>query len=304
MLAVRELNVERLPESSRNWINERLIYTHGYGITMNPVNGFTPEGLPDLILSNMPVQSTNPGIQVTRPEIYFGELTNTDVYVNTRQKEFNYPQGDTNSVTSYEGKGGVVLGGFFRRLLIALDRGDLTRLPFSDDITPDSRLLMRRNIRERVDLDCPVPDARSRSVHRARQRRAAGLGDGCLHDIRFLPVRAALSPRQPGHQLHAQQRQGDRRCLRRDRRLLYVRRRRSGDRGVPGGVSDAVQGRTRDARRPARAHALPGADASDAGDRLRAVSHLRPGRLLQPRGCLERGGRSELQRRGASRLRR
>ena len=93
MLAARELNVEKLPESSRNWINEKLIYTHGYGITMNPVHGFTPEGLPTLILSNMPVQSTVPSIKVTRPEIYFGELTNTDVYVKTRQQEFNYPQG-------------------------------------------------------------------------------------------------------------------------------------------------------------------------------------------------------------------
>jgi uncharacterized membrane protein (UPF0182 family) len=155
MLAVRELNVERLPDSSRNWINEKLIYTHGYGITMNPVNGFTPEGLPALILSNMPVQSTVPSIKVTRPEIYFGELTNTDVYVRTRQKEFNYPQGDTNNLTSYEGSGGIALGGFFRRLLIALDRGDITKLPFSDDISAESRLLMRRNIRERVETLAP-----------------------------------------------------------------------------------------------------------------------------------------------------
>ena len=151
MLAARELNVDKLPESSRNWINEKLIYTHGYGVTMNPVNGFTPEGLPTLILSNMPVQSTIPALKVTRPEIYFGELTTTDVYVNTRQKEFNYPQGDTNAFASYEGKGGIVLGGFFRRLLIALDRGDLAKLPFSDDITPASRLLMRRSIRDRLE---------------------------------------------------------------------------------------------------------------------------------------------------------
>jgi uncharacterized protein len=155
MLATRELNVEKLPESSRNWINEKLIYTHGYGVTMNPVNGFTPEGLPALILSNMPVQSTIPSLQVTRPEIYFGELTNTDVYVKTRQKEFNYPQGETNSLTSYEGTGGIRLGGFFRRLIIALDRGDLAKLPFSDDVTPDSRLLMRRNIRDRVTTLAP-----------------------------------------------------------------------------------------------------------------------------------------------------
>ena len=150
MLATRELSIPKLPESSRNWINEKLIYTHGYGITMNPVNGFTHEGLPTLILSNMPVQSTVPSLNVTRPEIYFGELTNTDVYVKTRQQEFNYPQGQTNSFTSYDGKGGIVLGGFLRRILIAVGRGDLAKLPFSDDVTADSRLLMRRNVRNRV----------------------------------------------------------------------------------------------------------------------------------------------------------
>ena len=150
MLAARELNVDKLPESSRNWINEKLIYTHGYGITVNPVNGFTPEGLPTLLMSNMPVQSTTPSLKLTRPEIYFGELTNTDVYVKTGQQEFNYPQGDANNLTSYQGSGGIELGGFFRRLLIAFNRGDLTKLPFSDDVNSGSRLLMRRTVKERA----------------------------------------------------------------------------------------------------------------------------------------------------------
>jgi uncharacterized membrane protein (UPF0182 family) len=163
MLAARELNVDKLPESSRNWINEKLIYTHGYGITMNPVNGFTPEGLPNLILSNMPVQSTVRSLTVTRPEIYFGELTNTDVYVKTQQKEFNYPQGQSNNLTSYEGNGGILLGGFLRRMIIALDQSDLAKLPFSDDVNRNSRLLMKRNIRDRVSALAPFltydPDA-------------------------------------------------------------------------------------------------------------------------------------------------
>ena len=150
MLATRELNVDKLPQSSRNWINEKLIYTHGYGVTMNPVNGFTPEGLPTLVLSNMPIQSTIPSLNVTRPEIYFGELTNTDVYVKTRQKEFDYPQGDANNLTSYQGSGGIRLGGVLRRTLIALDRGDLAKLPFSDDVNSESRLLMRRKLSDRV----------------------------------------------------------------------------------------------------------------------------------------------------------
>jgi uncharacterized membrane protein (UPF0182 family) len=163
MLAARELSVDKLPESSRNWINEKLIYTHGYGITMNPVNGFTPEGLPTLILSNMPVQSTVRSLTVTRPEIYFGQMTNTDVYVKTRQKEFNYPQGQTNNLTSYEGNGGILLGGFLRRMILAVDQNDLAKLPFSDDVNKNSRLLMRRNIRDRVSALAPFltydPDA-------------------------------------------------------------------------------------------------------------------------------------------------
>ena len=155
MLAARELNVEKLPESSRNWINEKLIYTHGYGITMNPVNGFTAEGLPNLMLSNMPVQSTVRGLNVTRPEIYFGEMTDTDVYVKTRQQEFDYPQGQTNSLTSYQGTGGIVLGSFLHRVLLALALDDLGKLPFSDDVNAQSRLLMRRNLRDRVSALAP-----------------------------------------------------------------------------------------------------------------------------------------------------
>lgn len=150
MLAVRELNLNKLPVSSRNWINDKLIYTHGYGVTMNPVNGFTSEGLPQFYLSNMPVQSTIPGLKVTQPEIYYGEDTNTDVYVKTRQQEFNYPHGQTNKLTSYHGSGGIVMGGMLRRTLIAFARGDVTKVPFSSDITSQSRLLMRRNVLERA----------------------------------------------------------------------------------------------------------------------------------------------------------
>jgi uncharacterized protein len=146
MLAARELNVEKLPVSSRTWINEKLIYTHGYGVAMTSVNGFTAEGLPKLVLKNMPVDSTIPELKVTWPQIYFGQLTDTDVYVKTHQKEFNYPQGEQNNLTTYEGAGGIRLGGLLRRTLIAYDRGDIAKLPFSDDVTDDSRLLMRRNI--------------------------------------------------------------------------------------------------------------------------------------------------------------
>jgi uncharacterized membrane protein (UPF0182 family) len=155
MIAPREINDSKLPSSSRNWINERLIYTHGYGVAMNSANGFTPEGLPQFVLSNMPVQSAAPEIKVTRPEIYFGELTDRYVYVKTKQQEFDYPQGDTNTYTTYQGTGGIRIGNRFRRMLLAWGVGDLSKLPFSDAITSDSRVLIRRNIREIVNGVAP-----------------------------------------------------------------------------------------------------------------------------------------------------
>jgi len=114
--SVHEIDLKKLPEASRNWINQKLIYTHGYGITMNTANGFTPEGMPRFLVSNMPVESTSADIKVTRPEIYYGQETSTEVYVKTKQKEFDYPQGETNTYTTYQGNGGIRLGGPLRRM--------------------------------------------------------------------------------------------------------------------------------------------------------------------------------------------
>jgi uncharacterized membrane protein (UPF0182 family) len=155
MTAVRELVVGNLPEQSRNWINEKLVYTHGYGVTMNTANGFTREGLPQFILSNMPLESRAQEIKVTRPQIYFGQETNTTVYVKTRQLEFDYPQGEANNYTTYEGTGGIPIGSGIRRMLLATALGDLSRLPFSDDVTAESRVLMNRNIRSMVNGIAP-----------------------------------------------------------------------------------------------------------------------------------------------------
>ncbi|MGB7202718.1 MAG: UPF0182 family protein [Pyrinomonadaceae bacterium] len=149
MIATRELDVNKLPEQSRNWINERLVYTHGYGVTMNPVNEFTDEGKPRFLISNMPLTAT-PDVQVTRPEIYFGERTETNVYVRTKQPEFDYPQGENNNYTNYEGDGGFAVGSGLRRFCVAWAMGDLSKLPFSDDVTSESRVLMHRNITDRI----------------------------------------------------------------------------------------------------------------------------------------------------------
>ncbi|MGH9961391.1 MAG: UPF0182 family protein, partial [Pyrinomonadaceae bacterium] len=155
MVAAREIDVEKLPESSRNWINEKLIYTHGYGVTTNTANGFTPEGMPRFVLSDMPIKSSAEGISVTRPQIYFGQKTDTDVYVRTAQKEFDFPQGEANSYTTYEGTGGITIGGWGRRMLLAWALNDLSKLPFSDDVTADSRVLINRNIKEILNKVAP-----------------------------------------------------------------------------------------------------------------------------------------------------
>ena len=155
MIAPREIRDDKLPAQSRNWINERLIYTHGYGVTMNSANGFTPEGLPQFALSNMPVQATVPDIKVTRPEIYFGELTDRYVYVNTQQNEFDYPQGETETYTTYQGTGGIRVGGWGRRMLLAWGIGDLSKLPFTTAVTSESRVLIRRTVRQIVNGVAP-----------------------------------------------------------------------------------------------------------------------------------------------------
>src|SRR5437868_5647646 len=149
MAATRELDVNKLPEQSRNWINERLVYTHGYGVTMNLVNEFTKEGKPNFVLSNMPIEASA-DIKVMRPEIYFGESTTTNVYVKTKQREFDHPQGENNNYSNYEGNGGFAVGSGFRRFCVAWATDDLSKLPFSDDVTAESRVLMHRGIMDRI----------------------------------------------------------------------------------------------------------------------------------------------------------
>ena len=147
MISPRELSANRL--QNRNWINERLSFTHGFGLTLGPVNQITPGGLPVLFIKDLPPTSSVPSLNVTQPELYFGELSHDPVYVKTTSKEFNYPAGDENVYTNYTGNGGVSIGSYWRRLLFAVRFGDM-KLLLSNDMTPDSRVLYYRNIRERL----------------------------------------------------------------------------------------------------------------------------------------------------------
>ncbi|KAF1084662.1 hypothetical protein SPSYN_02440 [Sporotomaculum syntrophicum] len=148
MLAARELDQAQLPDTAKTWINQRLKYTHGHGITMNPVNKMTSEGLPELFIKNIPPSSTV-NLNVTRPEIYFGELTNNYVLVNTKAEEFDYPVGTENAYTTYEGKSGVPINGLLRKAIFALAFNDYKML-LASDLKNDSQILYYRNIQERV----------------------------------------------------------------------------------------------------------------------------------------------------------
>lgn len=151
LLAPRELNAAKLP--TRTFINQHLTFTHGMGLTLGPVNEVTTEGLPVLFVKDLPPVSSV-SLKVTRPQIYFGELTSDHVFVNTKQKEFDYPSGEESIYTRYTGTGGVRVGSFFRRAMFAMRFGALNIL-LSGDIGADSRVLYNREISRRARLALP-----------------------------------------------------------------------------------------------------------------------------------------------------
>jgi uncharacterized membrane protein (UPF0182 family) len=151
MLSMRELNPGALP--NRTWINERLVFTHGHGLTLGPVNQVTTEGLPVLFVQDLPPISTV-DLQITEPSIYFGELSNEYVIARTRAREFHYPKGEDNVFADYAGRGGVLLSSFWRKLLFAAHFRSYQIL-LSDDITSESRLIFDRQIRRRVQKIAP-----------------------------------------------------------------------------------------------------------------------------------------------------
>ncbi len=153
-LSARELNTASLP--TRNFINDRLTFTHGMGVTMAPVNQVTSEGLPVLFIKDVPPVSTV-SVKVTRPQIYYGEMTNSYVFVGTGQKEFDYPAGETNTYTNYTGHGGIPVGSALRRALYAW-QFDAPDIVLSSYITPGAKILYHRNIVDRAKTALPFLD--------------------------------------------------------------------------------------------------------------------------------------------------
>jgi uncharacterized protein len=156
MLSARELDVNQLPPQADTWVNRHLIYTHGYGLTMSPVNNVTSEGLPDLIIKDLP-PTIDFDLKIDHPEIYYGEKTNDYVLVKTKTKEFDYPKGDENVYTHYEGTGGVPISSFVRRALFSLEFMD-PQILFTTYLGPESRIMYNRRIDKRVRAIAPFLD--------------------------------------------------------------------------------------------------------------------------------------------------
>ena len=152
-IGARELPVSEIPDRAQTWVNEHLIYTHGYGIVMNPVNEITPNGMPNLIVKDIPPVSTVP-LNLKQMAIYYGEETNQYLLVNTKTKEFDYPKGDDNVYTSYEGKGGVQISSLFRRLVYAWKLSDI-KILLTGSLSDQSRIMFYRNITQRDKILAP-----------------------------------------------------------------------------------------------------------------------------------------------------
>ena len=149
-LSARELDKSQL---ETGWVTQKMQFTHGYGVVVNPINEVTPEGLPQLWIKDLPPDSSV-DLPIERPEIYYGETTNDHVFVNTTEREFDYPSGEQNEFTNYQGTGGVVLDNYLKRIAFAIRLAD-TNMLLSQEFTTESRVLLHRNISERVQRVAP-----------------------------------------------------------------------------------------------------------------------------------------------------
>lgn len=146
MLAVRELDKSKLPNPT--WVNQNLEFTHGYGLVMNPVDEVTRDGQPEFYIQDLPPVANVP-LEITQPEIYYGELSNEVVFVASDREEFSYPSGDENVYSTYAGEGGVPLDNYLKRLAFAIRLADANVL-LSDEITTETKVQFHRTITERV----------------------------------------------------------------------------------------------------------------------------------------------------------
>ena len=168
ILAARELDYSAVPKEAQTWVNEHLVYTHGYGFTMSPVNTVGPGGLPDYFIKDIGSgskansngvlwtanQDISDSIPIGNPRIYYGEITDTYVMTGTKIKELDYPSGNENTYNTYDGSGGISIGSWWQRLVFAEYLNDWQML-LTKDFTPQTKLLFRRNINSRIRAIAP-----------------------------------------------------------------------------------------------------------------------------------------------------
>jgi uncharacterized protein len=151
LVSGREIDVSQLSaEASQSWINPRFIYTHGFGAVVSEVNRITPDGLPVLLIENAPPEIKSPGFQLTRPEIYYGEKTQDPVFVHTAREEFDYPSGDQNKYSTYQGAGGFPVGSFLLKAVAAIAEGE-PNIVFTGYLTAQSRMMIHRKVQDRLE---------------------------------------------------------------------------------------------------------------------------------------------------------
>jgi hypothetical protein len=280
MLSARELNTDNI--QNRSWVSERLNYTHGYGVTLGPVNQVTTEGLPVLFIQNLPpVSSVN--IKLDQPSIYYGELTKGYALVKTKQKEFDYPKGDDNVQTVYGGTGGVPVASLLRRLAFAIRFGSTDILFTTQFTNRQPHLVLPADLGTRAAARA-IPRVRRRSVSGDQQRQAL-LDAGRVHDdsqLSVLDAQHVIALRRD--QLHPQLGQDRHGRLQRQRPALRGRTGRSAHPDGAERLSGHVASAVRHARRPAPPHPLPRGHLPGAGAGLRRVPHDQRGGLLQQRG--------------------
>ena len=154
MVSPRELDQNQLADKAKTWVNEKLVYTHGYGVVVSPVNKVSNEGLPELFVKDIPSKVEYKELRIAQPRIYFGEQSNDFIIVNTKSNEFDYPLGNENVFTSYNGTDGIKLSNILKKAIFSTKLGSLN-LFISSAVTKESKVLLNRDIIERATALAP-----------------------------------------------------------------------------------------------------------------------------------------------------
>jgi uncharacterized membrane protein (UPF0182 family) len=270
-LSARELSADSLPDP--NWVNQHLTYTHGYGLCLGPVNESTPDGLPVLFIKDIPPVSSI-SLKVTRPEIYYGEVSNNYCLVGTGAKEFDHPSGEDNVYKTYQGSGGIPVAGLWRRLIFALRFGDINIL-ISGYIQPTSRIMLYRRILERVETLAPFLSYDSHPY-------LVVANDGSLQ---WIVDAYTTSDQYP----YSEPTQDGGNYIRNSVKVTISAYVRSVDPGLSADFSGRFSAALGDAAGPSGAHPLPAGSLCDSGSQICRVSHDGPKRLLQQGRLVARG---------------